>query len=88
MAGYHHKNIANAGQAFTEVRTSDDVRWKFDTREIADILPVRNHGFQQVELNDATQANATSRARKLQRQRGSPGTSADNRYRLGSCVAY
>jgi hypothetical protein len=84
----HYENIANTIKAFAEVRTRDKIFRKFDTREIADILAVRNHGFQQVELNDATQANVTSRARKLQRQRGSPGTSADNRYRLGSCVAY
>ena len=88
MARNDYKNITNTIKAIAEIRACNKIRREFDAREIADILAVRNHCFQQVELNDPTQANVTSRARKLQRQRRSPGTSADNGYCIGSYVAY
>jgi hypothetical protein len=88
VARNHNENVAHTIKAVTEIRACNKICREFDAREIADVLTIRNHCFQQVELNDTTQANVTSRARKLQRQRRSPGTSADNRYCLGSCVAY
>ena len=88
MTGYHYKNIAHAGQAFAEVRTSDEVRWKRDTREITNVFTVRYHSLQQVDLKDAAEADVAARSGKLQRQRRSPGTGADDCDRFGGFATY
>ena len=88
MTGYHHQNIAHAGQAFTEIRTSNEIRWKCDTREVTNIFAVRHHGLQQVEFNDATEADIAARPGELQRQRRSPGTGANDCYRFGGFATY
>ncbi len=82
MAGYHYQNIAHAGQAFTEVRTSNKVFGKPDAGEIPNIFAVRHHGLEQVELEDATEAYVAARPGELQRQRRSPGTGANDCYCL------
>lgn len=82
MAGYHDKHVPYAFKTVTEVRVSRQVVRKFDSGEIANILTVRDHRFEQVELDNATEPNITTRARKLQCQRGTPGARTDD----GDCL--
>jgi len=82
VAGYYDKYVAYAFKAVTEIRMSRQVVRKLDSGEIANILTVCDHRFEQVELDNATEPNVTTRARKLQRQRGTPGARADNGNRL------
>jgi len=89
MTGHDHEKITNASKAFSEVRTSNKVCGKLDAGEIANIFAVRDHGLEQVELNDAAEANVAARSRELQRQRRSPGTGADDCYcLLGGFATY
>jgi hypothetical protein len=80
MTGHYNKYVADAAKTVAQIRVSRQVVRKFDAGQIANILTVRDHRFEQVELDDATQTNIATGARKLQGQRGSPGTRAYNRY--------
>jgi len=82
MAGNDDKYVAYTFKTVTEVRVGRQIVRKFDSGEIANILTVCDHRFEQVELDNATEPNITTRARKLQGQRRSPGTRADN----GNCL--
>jgi hypothetical protein len=82
MTGHYDKYVAYAVKTVTEVRASCQVVRKFDTGEIANILTVCDHRLEQVELDNATEPNITTRARKLKSQRRSPGTRADD----GNCL--
>jgi len=82
VAGHHDKYVADAFKTVTEVRVSRQVVRKFYSGEIANILTVCNHRFEQVELDNATESDITTRARKLQRQRGTPGARTDD----GDCL--
>ena len=82
MAGYYDKNVAYAFKTVAEVRVGRQVVRKFDSGEIPNIFTVCDHRFEQVELDNATEPNITTRARELQGQRRSPGTRADN----GNCL--
>ena len=88
MTGNHHENIAHAVETFLEIRTSEEVWRKCDAREIPNVFAVCAHCLQQVELNDAAEANVAARPGELQRQRRSPGTGADNRNRIGGFATY
>ncbi len=78
MAGYHDEYVAYSLKTVTELGMSRQVVRKFDSGEIANIFAVRDHRFQQVELDDAAEPNITARARKLKSQRRPPGTCADH----------
>ena len=82
MAGHYDKDVAYAVKTVAEVRVSRQVVRKFDSGEIPNILTVCDHRFEQVELDNATEPNIITRARKLQSQRRSPGTRADD----GNCL--
>jgi hypothetical protein len=59
-----------------------------DAGQVTSVFTLRYHGFQQVELNDATEAHIAAGPGKLHRQRGSPGTGTDNRNSLWWPVSY
>jgi hypothetical protein len=65
VAGDHNKYVAYAVKTVTQVRVSRQVIWKFDSGEIANILTVRDHRLEQVELDDTAEPNIAARARKL-----------------------
>ena len=53
--------------------------WReLDAREIALVFPIVDHRLEEVELDNAAQANLTANPGKLQRQRGAPGARADD----------
>jgi hypothetical protein len=88
VTGNHHENVTHTVEAFTEIRTGKELRRKLYTREVSNVFPVLDHGLQQIELNNATEADVAARARELHRQRRSPGTGADDRNRFGGFVTY
>src|SRR5210317_2021941 len=81
VAGYGNENVAHAIETTREIRVGAQVRGKADTRKVPFVLAVRNHGLEKVELDDTAEPDVTTSTRKLQRQRSSPGTRADDRYR-------
>jgi hypothetical protein len=82
VAGHHDEYVAYALETVTEVRVNGQVVRELDTGEITNILTVRNHRFEQIELDNATEPDITTRTRKLKSQRRSPGARADN----GDCL--
>ncbi len=88
MAGYDDENIANTVQTFREIGVCNKIRRELDAGQIADVFTVRHHCLKQVELDNSAKPDVAPGTRELQRQGGSPGTSADNCDRIGSCVAY
>ena len=82
MAGHHDKYVAYAIKTVTEVRVSLQVVRKFNSGQIANVLAVCDHRLEQVEFDNATEPNITTRARELQRQRGTPGARTDD----GDCL--
>jgi hypothetical protein len=82
VAGHHDKYVAHAFKTVTEVRVNRQVVRKSNPGEVANVLTVRDHGFEQVDLDNATEPNIATGTRKLQSQRRSPGTRTDD----GNCL--
>jgi len=82
VAGHGHENVAHAIDTTREIRVGAQVRGKADARKVSLVLAVRNHGLEKVKLDDSAEPDVTAGTRKLQRQRGSPGTGADDCYRF------
>jgi hypothetical protein len=79
VAWYDYKNVAYAFQAFPNIRAHREVVGERDTRQVTLVLSILDHLFEQVELDDTAKSDVTTGARKLKRERRSPGTGADNR---------
>jgi hypothetical protein len=78
MAGHDNQYVAQSLQAVAEVRVGRQPVRKPDAREISNILTIRHHRLEQIELDDATKPNVAPGTRKLKSQRGSPGTCAND----------
>ena len=82
MTGHHDKYVVYAFYAVTEVRVGCHVVRKSDTGEIANILTVCRHCFEQIEFDNTAEPHVTIRACELKSQRRSPGTRPDDGDRL------
>jgi hypothetical protein len=69
-------------ETVSEVRVNRQIVRKPDAGEIANVLAARDHRFEKVELDNATEPHIATGARKLKGQRRSPGTGAD----YGNCL--
>ena len=71
---------------------SRQVRWKLNVGQITLVLAILDHRFKKVEFNHTAETNIAADARKLHRQRGSPGTGAEHGetqgLRLGPVAAW
>jgi len=88
VAGHDDENISCALETSFEVWVCDEVGRKADAWKIAGVFTIGRHGLEQVEFEQSAQAHVASTAGKLQRQRRSPGTGADDGNILCDLCAY
>src|SRR5210317_2221885 len=77
MAGNNEENVPRAIKTLFNVTEGLQVFGKPDARQVTAVLAGGCHVVKQVELHHAAEAYIAVAARELQRQRCSPGTSAD-----------
>ena len=82
VTGHGNEDVTHTIETARKIRVGAQVRRKAGAWQVPLVLAVRNHGLEKVELDDTAEPNVTTGTRKLQRQRGSPGTGADDRYRF------
>ena len=88
MTGYNDKNVANTVEALLKAGISREILRKLNAGQVTDVFPIHHHRLKQVQFEDTTESDARAGARKLQRQRRSPGTGADHRDDLWRAVVY
>ncbi len=82
VAGYGDEDIACTLKALLELRVCNQVRGEAGAGKVASIFTRGRHGRQLIQLEQAPQPDIATAARKLQGQRGTPGTGANYGNRL------